>query len=448
MALSTEDMQRELLISGSVVTLRDVLNRLDSLLSEDEINEFVAELLAETELEVRPGELITADLMNRIIGQLSDLNERVTILEHSVIDNRVPVITDVIPREVHVGQRLEVYGYNFPEDTPAGSVELDEVPIERFIEQSAEKLVFGVPRTISGLPKDAVLRIRNGELSASTEVYVLPEQALPEGSVTVQDNTPDLGEIIIGDDYTLVFEIRSTTNIAEVYSISHIFIEITGLAGEDDWKAASELVLAGGGTVPEELLIAPGSPVTVHLNLTIPDDAEAATVVVNATSINNPDGITSTPASKQLVVGEAPPVNDPRVVFVVNEPTPTSHVRVVQENGNTIYEIPYNETQSLFVEARYQTVDNAVSGRYEYAYRLLPDEDYWPEVVVTPAFSNEVVPSAESIRIQLTLEDMTPDSNHPETRTLEVSATHVADANAEEFVSWVNIIIRGYERVV
>ncbi len=79
-----------------VVQFSAVSKLLESKLSSAEISDLLAAVLAKKKTEVRPGDLITADLMNQVLRDLAELNTRVAKLE-GVGAKPTPPISPVTP---------------------------------------------------------------------------------------------------------------------------------------------------------------------------------------------------------------------------------------------------------------------------------------------------------------------------------------------------------------
>src|SRR5215207_5431924 len=70
--------------------------------------------MAETYTVVKPGDLIKAELINRITADLETLKDKVTQLENSGGGTGIPRIDSLVPSdEIEMGGRLQVIGQNF-----------------------------------------------------------------------------------------------------------------------------------------------------------------------------------------------------------------------------------------------------------------------------------------------------------------------------------------------
>lgn len=67
-----------------VIPLSTILDQLKGKLSSSEIDALLSAILSQKKTEVRPGDLITVELMNQILNDLANLNQRVAQLEGGV----------------------------------------------------------------------------------------------------------------------------------------------------------------------------------------------------------------------------------------------------------------------------------------------------------------------------------------------------------------------------
>jgi len=172
---------------------------------------------------VKPGDLITADLMNLIIAVLIDHEKRITTLEQAgtIISNAV-VITGISPAgSLTVGQEIQVQGRNFAVPANLNFVTVDGIAIDVFNPGSNDStLVFDLPATVQGVPKDATLTVRNQNGAASTTIHIVPSTL--SGNIDMSLLNVDPQTITPGQPVTFQFQIATRTNQAATYSIKPI----------------------------------------------------------------------------------------------------------------------------------------------------------------------------------------------------------------------------------
>jgi hypothetical protein len=142
--------------------------------------------------QVKPGDLITADLLNALIDDITDLRDRVAKLETGAATGSSVRITAFNPPPPpagagqHLGQVLQIYGENFAWPPQSNTVTIQNfgVPsggtatITDFRPGSRpNQLEFVIPTTIAGIVSsgtDVTVRVRNGNEAAQATYRLLP----------------------------------------------------------------------------------------------------------------------------------------------------------------------------------------------------------------------------------------------------------------------------------
>src|ERR1044072_946859 len=115
-----------------VVPLSAIIDQLQGKMSSADITALLFAIIAKKKNEVRPGDLITAELINQILHDLENLQMRVAQLEAAPVTAPQPgaVIMSVSPSaNIHEGDRLTVNGNNFRVPTLANQISLDLFPV-------------------------------------------------------------------------------------------------------------------------------------------------------------------------------------------------------------------------------------------------------------------------------------------------------------------------------
>src|SRR4051812_16577057 len=100
---------------------------------------------------VERGDLITADLMNALLGKLGELETRVANLEAGSQSSTTVIITDLIPpgtaaAPIRVSSELRIVGQNFRFSLGAHRVFFDATRVDAFKPGSNDSLlIFDVP---------------------------------------------------------------------------------------------------------------------------------------------------------------------------------------------------------------------------------------------------------------------------------------------------------------
>ncbi len=292
---------------------------------------------------VKPGDLITANLMNRILNELDSLETRTTALEGGGGGGSgAPIINaPPPPASVRMGDELRIIGKNF--GLPAQNVvTMDGATVTQFKAGSNDGLlIFDVP-AVQGVPqqgKTVTLTLSNAKGFASTTILLLPFQpTIPTGSLVVSmSQAPADPALLAGQSYIFVFTIQAITTMAETYTL-------TPSIDQAGWQALA-VDNMGNPLSPAEIQIPQGPPpvgvsVTARVRVSIPVGATAGTSAqlrLTVTSKQNPLNLTRTSANVPITVGSAPPpVQDKIIVTLLGTMGGT-------ESGGAVV-VPQNDT--------------------------------------------------------------------------------------------------------
>ncbi|HUL60577.1 MAG TPA: hypothetical protein VLU43_14955, partial [Anaeromyxobacteraceae bacterium] len=168
-----------------VVPISQIVDLLKSKLAQADIDALLSALLSGTgPQQVRPGDLITSDLVNWILAQLADLQARVAFLEGSIGQSGDVVITGLIPVDgnVKVGDTLQVQGKNFQYSQGLVRVFVDRFAVGGFMTGTTDELlIFPVPTQINDVPatgRPAILTVSNNQSSKQAVLFLRPAMTL------------------------------------------------------------------------------------------------------------------------------------------------------------------------------------------------------------------------------------------------------------------------------
>jgi hypothetical protein len=262
---------------------------------------------------VQSGNVITANLMNLVIGAIADLETRVSKLEGAATSTAgVPHILTISPQaNVHVGDSMTVTGTNlWASGLNVAYIDLNGTltQVTRFSSQSNTQLTFTIPAVFVQAGGSSVfVRIVSPTLGSDSAQFTLFPAAvtIPNGIITVQlsalpntvFNAPGSGV----SNYTLNYTISANTNLGDTYDLKPT---VTG-AG---WSAA---ILSSGNPVTNATLYIPAAPsasqpviLTGSLQLSIPAGATgSANLVLTVVSHLNPSGLTVPSPTAVIPVG-------------------------------------------------------------------------------------------------------------------------------------------------
>lgn len=226
-----------------VVTMASVLDALEGIISAEQREAILLDLVGVRSEDVAPGDLITADLFNRMRSDINDLALRVATLEaSSAVNIARPEIFSITPNPARVGEDIEILGANLnPDLLNAISIDESRVPLSRIRQGSPSRLVLAVP-SISGLqagPLLTTVTVNNPAGSAQAPLVVRPaENDVFEVGVSIVSLTIDpVGEIEPNATYELAAEIRFTSSVAQQYRITPI---LTVADEEGNWSLTPE----------------------------------------------------------------------------------------------------------------------------------------------------------------------------------------------------------------
>ncbi len=223
-----------------VVPISQIVDLLKSKLAQADIDALLSALLAGTgPLQVRSGDLITADLINWVLAQLSDLQGRVAFLEGSLGKSGDVVITGLDPADgnVKVGGTLKVMGRNFQYSQGLTRAYVDGFQAGFQSGTTDQLLVLTVPTQLTNVPaagRPGILTVSNGQSSAQAVLFVNPGMAL-NGFFEVNevDSKPSGATPKGGQPFTLVFQLVSHVNLDTDVQLS---ATVTGPANAGDWQ--------------------------------------------------------------------------------------------------------------------------------------------------------------------------------------------------------------------
>ncbi len=193
---------------------------------------------------IRPGEIISSDMMRYVVSKLQELEERIADLESET--GPTVRITSFDPAdEQHVGRTLTVVGTNFAMPPTLNEVLVGTVRISEFLPSSTTMLRFRVP-FVSGTPRNLTITVRNSagedsrlyrvlsEVPVAGEPPVIEAVRRPDGGTTLRPGEPFViqGSNFAADPAANVITIAS--RIAgrenEVYGVTDIDAEASSQA--------------------------------------------------------------------------------------------------------------------------------------------------------------------------------------------------------------------------
>lgn len=194
--------------------------------------------------KVQPGDLITAQFINRIVDEINTLRAKVAGLESIGPVGGKVFITKILPETSppRVNEQMHIIGQNFGFLIGATEVMLDgNIRIDTFLAGSDDQnLVFivpAIPNLLQGRPVN--VKVSNVSESAQKEVFILPAELALEGGVDVLFKTADPLAIKPGNPATFEYSLKSRASLAADYTIT---TEVTGVNDPVPWQKQIELL--------------------------------------------------------------------------------------------------------------------------------------------------------------------------------------------------------------
>jgi hypothetical protein len=256
--------------------------------------------------DVRPGDLITAELINRMMHEIERLDTAVAAL--SVPEG--PHIDTLLPSgQLAMGAELQIVGSGF--GTPAhNSVTLDGVaalPIKN--QSTGNLLVVDVPSIPDVPPQGRQVTVRVSNAVGFDTAPLAVTQAvptIPSGQLAVTLAQAPAGNLVVGQSHLFLFTVKAITDLQDGYTV-------TATVDRPGWTAA--IVDQVGNPAAAEITIpvspSPGGTTrTIGVLLTIPSGVAAGTagkLRLRVASKLNPTGLVGSSGDIALEAGAAPP---------------------------------------------------------------------------------------------------------------------------------------------
>jgi hypothetical protein len=263
---------------------------------------------------VRPGDVITSDLINRIIGTL---NQHDALISAGPIVGTGVTITNFVPSPpFQAGQDIEIQGSNFGFSSGSTVLKFDNTPVNAFkLGSNDSSLLINVP-FLSGLGsgRDVFLSISNGTTSAARIVRVNPAQQPQQGNVDVLWNdaitpNPNPNPILNGQQVVLAYALRSRALLPATFTIG-VQCSNAAMQGAAEVLNASQVVI-----LDKRIDLAPNAQVGFFIrfpNVPVPNNSTfTVTVSANAPGVAGSD-------TRVFTVNQVVAQPDPTITLVFN----------------------------------------------------------------------------------------------------------------------------------
>jgi hypothetical protein len=314
-----------------VVPWSAIVDHLQGKLTGAEINALLFAILSRRKTEVRPGELITAEIFNQVLAELTAIDVRLARLESAQPVTGTSVVIDrIIPSgNLTVGQEIAIEGKNFDFSIGGSYVTFGKKSVFVFKPGSRDdRLITDVP-DLGPLPPEGErvpLTVSNRSSSDFRMVTVLSAEVILSGNVLVVPGTVEPNPPQAGVDTLFPYTITSAASKDANFSLQVLL----GGAGEqpDGTKYDHLVAILDKDKQPRSrtLRLAPNTSELIYVKVRqLPFTSDFSIVVVaSAPGVKGDSGV------KSYTVGTQDPNDD---VLVLETPVYTPSTAVSGGNA-------------------------------------------------------------------------------------------------------------------
>jgi hypothetical protein len=266
--------------------------------------------------EVEPGDLITAEFMNKIVAAIDSLDERLVNIGSATQDKKSVRIEAIIPGGPYrMGQTVSVLGDNFQYSKGGHRVTVNGTAVNSFVPGSTdEKLVFKLP-AIKGLTKagKAVrLEVKNLVSTAYWPIVMVAGEQVIEGAVDVVYKGVKPSKIAANKAAAFRYELVSRATVGASYLITPT-VKVS--SNQTAWdKQLQVFDIAGNLVTGKPMRLDPGAPVEIIVAITkVPTKPKKFTLTVEA-GANGVSGVDQ----RDFTVGQTAPQEDETITLTYN----------------------------------------------------------------------------------------------------------------------------------
>lgn len=334
---------------------------------------------------VRPGDVISADLINRIIGLLNQHDAVITVGPVPGGGNAVTINNFVPNPPFQAGQAVQILGTNFGFSTGSTVLKFDTTQVNAFkLGSSDTSLLIDVPFLASlGSGKDVVFSLSNGTSSTARVVRVNPMQQPQQGNVDVLWNdaiaaNPNPNPVANGSAVTIAYVLKSRALLPATFTIG---VQCSNAAMQN---AAVVLDAAQAPLASKQIDLAPDQqkgffirfpnvPVANNSDFTVTVSANAPGVAGSDTRVFTVNASVAQPDPSVTLVFNALSATDPNT----GDPDPTASYTV----GDNTVRLKQATIGRVNLFATFSQI-----GTYDVSVATLPPSANWTVTLAgTPA---------------------------------------------------------------
>lgn len=225
--------------------------------------------MAETYPTVHPGDLIKAELINRITADLETLKTKVAQLENTGGGTGAPAIDSLVPPdEVQMGGKLQIIGRNFGNPSQVTITVANELVDKKDIDliNSGDKLLVFTMPAIIGIPtegKAVPIIVSNPNGLATASIILKPGQAADLfGLLTVNPAKPPTVPITANASFEWTVPVRVESTLPAVYVLTATvdqptwkvdLIDLPGAISQGNLALAEQTIRQSPSTQPTDI---------------------------------------------------------------------------------------------------------------------------------------------------------------------------------------------------
>jgi hypothetical protein len=369
---------------------------------------------------VKPGDLITSELINAILTEVEHLQDQLDGLSGG--QPEAPVITALVPAgDVPSPSELLILGRNFAIPAILNAVSLDDIVLTSFLPGSSDtRLRIGMPGGIPGLPRTMTLAVATDKGSGFATVRVIPVAPSIGGKPVVANATTGGQTVTAGQTCSVTFQLSGENLLrAEQFRLNVSFTDPVPAGSDSQW-GVQMIGTEGAGAPGDTVTIAPADRRLVNAQFRVPAGVTSVTASLQATSVNNSPASDAVSLPVKLTVGQPVPGSDGGVQMSFGQGGNSIKFDLVDGLSGAL--IRYGATAILRITATY-----VEAGTYQFALAVDNPGVLWTVTQPSQPVRTPAAPGNDSIEFLLKLNPAGPSG---EKRIATVTATRQDPAGA------------------
>ncbi|MER0169348.1 MAG: hypothetical protein DU489_01795 [Nitrosomonas sp.] len=361
-----------------VIPLSAIIEQLQGKISSSEIDTLLLALISKRINEIKPGDLITSDLINQILADIADLNLRVAQLQSQqpATDTAVSIRNIIPSGNLTVGQEIAIEGKNFEFTNGNAYVSFGNKIVFSFKAGSRDdRLITNVP-DLGQLPPEGIqipLTVSNPTSTDYRMVTVLPAQIPLYGNILVVPGTIEPNPPQTAQDILFPYTITSAASTVGTFVI-RVYL---GSAGEQPSDTKYDYLVSvldknKSDLSTRSLKLAPGASELIYIKVTQLPFPSQFSIVVMVTA----PGVTGDSGVKTYTIG-ATDLNDELLALT----TPTYLPANLVSGG--VGTIPANNNLRSSMTLSIEENASITTATYDLSLDLT-DGSGWTLVVISP----------------------------------------------------------------